>query len=92
MGLLQQWASGSKGGVLLLHAYDMLMVWRRIAAVEVQDAYLEDAERLLLETGYVAPCILPTQSSRLLSTTGLLTRMVSADIITSPMWVSRTNG
>lgn len=57
------------------HAYDMLMgVAADCGEVEVRDAYLEDAERLLLETGYVCPLYFTGQSSRLSSAyTGLLT-------------------
>ena len=53
MGLLRQWASGSKEGEFFYsHAYDMLMgVAADCGEVEVRDAYLEDAARLLLETG-----------------------------------------
>ena len=76
MGLLRQWASGSKEGEFFYsHAYDMLMgVAADCGEVEVRDAYLEDAERLLLETGYVCPLYFTGQSSRLSSAyTGLLT-------------------
>ena len=76
MGLLRQWASGSKEGEFFYsHAYDMLMgVAADCGEVEVRDAYLEDAERLLLETGYVCPLYFTGQSSRLGSAyTGLLT-------------------
>ena len=73
---LRQWASGSKEGEFFYsHAYDMLMgVAADCGEVEVRDAYLEDAERLLLETGYVCPLYFTGQSSRLSSAyTGLLT-------------------
>ena len=49
-------------GMLYLNAYDILM---KIAATsnsqEAEDAYLRDAEQLLLETGYVIPLYGRTQ-------------------------------
>ena len=73
-GLLRQWASGSKeGSSFYSHAYDMLMgVAADCGEVEVRDAYLEDAERLLLETGYVCPLYF-TGQKRLSAPTRALT-------------------
>ncbi len=64
MGLLRQWASGSRRGVLLPHAYDMLMgVAADCGEVEVRDAYLEEMPSVCCwRRGMYAPCILPARS------------------------------
>ena len=56
--LLQQWTSASKENYANIHnsAYDLLLQVSDKSASEVaRDAYLADAERMLLESGYVAP-------------------------------------
>ena len=64
-GFLNRWRSGNEGNYANFHssAYDMLL---RVAAVsdrtDARDAYLEDAERLLLETGNVIPLYYTTRS------------------------------
>lgn len=64
-GFLNRWRTGSEGNYANFgsSAYDMLL---RVANVstsqEARDAYLEDAERLLLEKGNVIPLYHSTQS------------------------------
>lgn len=64
-GFLNRWRSGNEGNYANFSssAYDMLL---RVAAVsstnEARDAYLEDAERLLLEIGNVIPLYYCTRS------------------------------
>lgn len=56
--LLQQWTSASKENYANIHnsAYDLLLQVSDKSASEVaRDAYLADAERMLLESGYVIP-------------------------------------
>lgn len=66
--ILQDWTSAAAGNYAHIHnsAYDLLM---RIADVsssaEARDAYLSDAERLLLESGYVVPICFATDSWQL---------------------------
>ena len=64
-GFLNRWRMGEEGNYanFASSAYDMLL---RVAAVsasqEARDAYLEDAERLLLEQGNVIPLYCSTRS------------------------------
>lgn len=64
-GFLNRWRSGNEGNYANFSssAYDILL---RVAAVsassEARDAYLEDAERLLIETGNVIPLYSSTKS------------------------------
>ena len=75
--MLQEWTSAAEENYAHIHntAYDLLM---RIVDVstsaEARDAYLIDAERLLLESGYVVPICHTTDSWKLRET---LTGVVS---------------
>lgn len=66
--MLHEWTSAAEENYAHIHnsAYDLLM---RIADVsssaEARDAYLSDAERLLLESGYVVPICFATDSWQL---------------------------
>ena len=56
--MLEDWTSGAAGNYANIHseAYDLLIrISHASSSVEARDAYLEDAERLLLESGYVVP-------------------------------------
>ena len=64
-GFLNRWLIGNEGNYANFgsSAYEMLL---RVAAVstskEARDAYLEDAERLLLQEGNVIPLYFSTRS------------------------------
>lgn len=66
--MLRNWTTTASGNYAHIHnsAFDLLM---RIADVsssaEARDAYLSDAERLLLESGYVVPICFATDSWQL---------------------------
>ncbi|MFQ9053740.1 MAG: hypothetical protein ACLR5H_11875 [Oscillospiraceae bacterium] len=58
-GLLSLWESGN--GYFYSTAYDMLLRAADASGhVEVRDAYLEDAEAMLVEDGWVIPCTMST--------------------------------
>lgn len=64
-GFLNRWRTGSEGNYANFgsSAYDMLLRVANVSASqEARDAYLEDAERLLLEKGNVIPLYHSTQS------------------------------
>ncbi len=67
-GFLSRWESGADGNYAMFHssAYNMLMrVVRASSSAEARDAYLADAERLLLEKGNVIPLYFTTQTAQL---------------------------
>lgn len=64
-GFLNRWRTGSEGNYANFgsSAYDMLLRVANVSAsLEARDAYLEDAERLLLEKGNVIPLYHSTRS------------------------------
>ena len=67
-GMLDNWRSGARKNFANIHysAYDLLM---RISddsdSTEARDAYLADAEQMLLESGYVRPVYHGTQTALL---------------------------
>ena len=66
--LLEDWTSGAEGNYANLHndAYDLLLrISRASSSMEARDAYLGDAERLLLESGYVVPVCFMTDGWQL---------------------------
>lgn len=65
MGLLRQWASGSKEGEFFYsHAYDMLMgVAADCGEVEVRDAIWRMLSVCCWRRGMYAPCILPARAA-----------------------------
>ena len=66
--LLKDWTSAAAGNYAHIHnsAYDLLMrISDSSASAEARDAYLSDAERLLLESGYVVPVCFATDSWQL---------------------------
>jgi ABC-type oligopeptide transport system substrate-binding subunit len=66
--LLKGWTSAAAGNYAHIHnsAYDLLMRISEVSSsAEARDAYLSDAERLLLESGYVVPICFATDSWQL---------------------------
>ena len=64
-GFLNRWRTGNEGNYANFDssAYDMLLGVASVSASkEARDAYLEDAERLLLEKGNVIPLYHSTRS------------------------------
>ncbi len=69
--MLQDWTSAAAENYAHIHnsAYDLLMRISDVAtSAEARDAYLIDAERLLLESGYVVPICHATDSWKLSQT------------------------
>ncbi len=66
--MLKGWTSAAAGNYAHIHnsAYDLLMrISDTSASAVARDAYLSDAERLLLESGYVVPICFATDSWKL---------------------------
>lgn len=66
--LLEDWISGAKGNYANIHnsAYDLLLRSCKVSSSAVaRDAYLIDAEQMLLESGYVVPVCFATDSWKL---------------------------
>ncbi len=69
--MLQEWTSAAEENYAHIHnsAYDLLMrIVDVSSSAEARDAYLIDAERLLLESGYVVPICFATDSWKLSQT------------------------
>lgn len=63
--LLEDWCSSDSNNFAHIHnsAYDLLMrISKAAGSAEARDAFMGDAERLLLESGYVIPVWFRTQS------------------------------
>lgn len=75
--LLQSWTSAAEENYAHINnsAYDLLMrISDTCTSAEARDAYLSDAERMLLESGYVVPICFVTNSWQLNENlTGVLT-------------------
>ena len=75
-GMLDDWRSGAKKNFANIHysAYDLLMrISDNSSSAEARDAYLADAERMLMESAYVMPLYHVTQTALLRSgLTGLV--------------------
>lgn len=66
--LLEDWVSGAEGNYANIHnsAFDLLMRSCEVSSSAVaRDAYLIDAEQMLLESGYVVPVCFATDSWKL---------------------------
>ena len=66
--MLKEWTSAAAGNYAHIHnsAYDLLLrISDTSASAAARDAYLSDAERLLLESGYVVPICFATDSWQL---------------------------
>ena len=66
--MLKEWTSAADGNYAHIHnsAYDLLLrITDTSASAEARDAYLSDAERLLVESGYVVPICYATDSWKL---------------------------
>ena len=66
--MLQDWTGAAEGNYAHIHnnAYDLLMRISEVSSsAEARDAYLSDAERLLLESSHVVPICFATDSWRL---------------------------
>ena len=66
--MLKEWTSAADGNYAHIHnsAYDLLLrITDTSASAAARDAYLSDAERLLLESGYVVPICFATDSWQL---------------------------
>ena len=66
--MLLDWTGTAEGNYAHIQqsAYDLLMRISEVSSsAEARDAYLSDAERLLLESGYVVPICFATDSWRL---------------------------
>ena len=67
-GMLDNWRSGARKNFANIHysAYDLLMrIGDDSDSTEARDAYLADAEQMLLESGYVMPVYHGTQTALL---------------------------
>ena len=66
--LLEDWVSGAESNYANIHnsAYDLLLRSCHVStSAEARDAYLIDAEQMLLESGYVVPVCFVTDSWKL---------------------------
>ena len=66
--MLKDWVSGAEGNYANIHnsAYDLLLRSCEVSSsAEARDAYLIDAEQMLLESGYVVPVCFATDSWKL---------------------------